>query len=132
MTAITSPSAVRGGKPKSPAYSFGAKIERGGPYAANGRSTTPGPGAYDIPEARTQVAFSMTHRSINKVDSLSPGPGAYNLPYGTTRRGRYTNSSHSIHSKLRGPGRGYNVPGPGQYEAPQQFHSVPLPGSPFH
>ena len=50
------------------------------------------------------------------------------IHYGSTRRGTFTSTKSSMHAKTpRAEMSNFYNPGPGQYEAPQQFYSSPLP-----
>jgi len=122
---------TKGGRRGAPSWSFGLKAGNG---AMGTLSGTPGPGAYSPSAASVHgtgqsLAYSMTARGVSRSMHQTPGPGAYNLNYGSTRRGVFTSSKNSIHARLKDKATSnMYAPGPGQYEAPQQFSSVPLPG----
>jgi len=122
---------TKGGRRGAPSWSFGLKAGNG---AMGTLSGTPGPGAYSPSAASVHgtgqsLAYSMTARGVSRSMHQTPGPGAYNLNYGSTRRGVFTSSKNSIHARLKDKATSnMYTPGPGQYEAPQQFSSVPLPG----
>ncbi|EKX37186.1 hypothetical protein GUITHDRAFT_116600 [Guillardia theta CCMP2712] len=122
---------TNGGKRGAPSYSFGIRHSLGSAYGHV--PNTPGPGAYSpTPKAARllgeSVAYSMKSRSPERIRTFAPGPGAYNIDYGCTRRGVFTSPKHSIHGKLKSiDSSNHSTPGPGYYEAPQQFFSNPLP-----
>jgi hypothetical protein len=112
-------------------WSFGLKpahITGGVPI-----NTTPGPGTYMGDERVDRgPAYSMNPRLPARRGFQTPGPGAYDIAYGATAKGKFAGFGSTLHAKLR-PQLSSNAftPGPGEYEAPQQFwgHAIVRPHS---
>jgi hypothetical protein len=90
-------------KPKAPAFSLQGRTSYA-PMSAK----TPGPGAYQTPEARSKIAYSMTPRRDLGKSQQTPGPGAYTP---AEKAGRGTNLG--VGDRFDGKDANRNNPGPG-------------------
>jgi len=99
----------------SPRFGFGTAKRDG----IAGKTTTPGPGAYSMPNVigYEGAKYSVTGRRDEKGGTmLTPGPGTYQ-PNDTQRAGNDKPPTWSFGTSPRsGMGGSKNTPGPGQYE----------------
>lgn len=99
---------------KAPAYTLGGRTS----YAPMSVKT-PGPGAYQTAEARSNISFSMTPRRDNSKSQGTPGPGAYTPG---ERKGR----AAGLGVGDRFDGKAYSTanPGPGAYTPSDNTYSM--------
>lgn len=99
---------------KAPAYSLQGRTS----YAPMS-SKTPGPGAYQTPEARTNIAYSLTPRRDLVKSAATPGPGAYSPG---DKKGRATGLG--VGNRFDDKDANKTNPGPGAYTPSVDFYST--------
>jgi hypothetical protein len=99
---------------KPPAYTIQGRTSYA-PMSAR----TPGPGAYETPEARMKIAYSLTPRRSFQATAANPGPGAYSPNSGYSPRAAGMGVGKRFDDK---DGNGMN-PGPAAYNPSVDFYS---------
>jgi hypothetical protein len=96
------------------------------------KTSSPGPGSYDVTYSPRSKQFSMLGRRRAKPVDTSPGPADYSVPDSFNRMGRYVNSqiSSKVVRSLQFTGSRFenclmDTPGPGTYNEVSCFsHAV--------
>lgn len=94
-----------------------------GDFSNQSRSSTPGPGSYDLQSTLFKDAPKFTFRPkiIDKVRGYTPSPGAYNPKYRLQERANYSEITFGVGSRSKDNRPRPSTPGPGTYEVPSSF-----------